>query len=247
MTAPAETQQRVNDEPRWGMGDALGGWVFAQVLAAVVGGAILLAAGYGNSGRSVSQASMALFALLQTPLWIGFLAAPIWAARTKGRGVVTDFGLRFRPSDLVGVPIGILAQLVMVPVVSYPFLRLSGKSAHDLAEPARQLAERARDGSTVGVIAFVIVAVVGAPIVEELFFRGLVMRSIEKRFGTAVGLVGSALLFGITHFELLQLPALSVAGLIFGALALRSGRLGPAVACHLAFNATTVVAMLWFS
>ncbi|MCB0978880.1 MAG: CPBP family intramembrane metalloprotease [Acidimicrobiales bacterium] len=247
MFTPAETPRGGVAQPRWGMGDAALGWLFAQFLAAIAGALILGAAGYGTDGKGVDDASMALLAVLQMPLWIGFVATPVWAARTKGYGIVEDFRLRVAPSDVVGLPIGVAAQLVMVPLVSYPFLRLTGTDMDKLSEPARELAQKARDGSTLGVVLFALVVVVGAPIVEELFFRGLVLRSIEKRWGSALGLIGSSVLFGVTHFQALQLPALTVAGVIFGALALRSDRLGPSIACHMAFNATTVVTLLWFT
>ncbi len=50
--------------------------------------------------------------------------------------------------------------------------------------------------------------------------------------------------FGLVHFQLLQLPGLIVAGILFGILAHRAGRLGPAIAAHVTFNMVTVVALL---
>ncbi len=83
-----------------------------------------------------------------------------------------------------------------------------------------------------------------APIVEELFFRGLVLRSLERRFGTVWAVVGSSAIFAATHFEPLQFIALFVFGLVAALLAVRTGRLGPSMFAHLAFNATTVVILL---
>jgi membrane protease YdiL (CAAX protease family) len=51
-------------------------------------------------------------------------------------------------------------------------------------------------------------------------------------------------LFAATHFQLLQLPALALAGALFGVLAHRAGRLGPAIAAHIVFNMTAVVTLL---
>ena len=51
-------------------------------------------------------------------------------------------------------------------------------------------------------------------------------------------------MFGATHFQLLQLPGLVLAGALFGVLAYRSGRLGPAIVAHVAFNMVTVVSLL---
>ncbi|HCW00431.1 MAG TPA: CPBP family intramembrane metalloprotease, partial [Acidimicrobiaceae bacterium] len=50
--------------------------------------------------------------------------------------------------------------------------------------------------------------VVLAPVAEELFFRGMALRVLEARMARRVALVVSAAFFGLTHFQLLQLPAL---------------------------------------
>ena len=92
-----------------------------------------------------------------------------------------------------------------------------------------------------------VVVIVGAPIVEELFFRGLVLRSLQRRFGDAWSVIASAGVFGLAHLSTsgaaLQLPALVALGLILAVLALRTGRLGPGIFAHGAFNAVTVVAL----
>lgn len=235
-------------EPRWGIGDALVGWLVAVSAASLISTIILLAAGYGgDDGKPVEDIPMTLVAAQYPAWWLGFVGIPIWAAWLKGRGVVADFGMRIRAWDLWGIPAGIAAQLVLVPLVSFPVLWLSGTDTDELSRPARELADKAQAGATLGVVLFALVVVVGAPLAEELFFRGLLLRSIEKRWGTAVALIGSSVVFGITHFQLLQFPALTVAGLVFGAFAVRTGRLGGAILCHMAFNAVTVVNLLWFS
>jgi hypothetical protein len=125
--------------------------------------------------------------------------------------------------------------------VSWPVLQLLGKDSDDLEKPARELADKAHGP---GVLLLVLVVVVGAPLIEELFFRGLTLRSVTRRFGAPAGVVGSAVLFGLTHFEPLQLPALVVFGLLAAFLARRSGRLGPAIWAHVAFNLTAVIQLL---
>ena len=80
---------------------------------------------------------------------------------------------------------------------------------------------------------------------EELFFRGLVLRSLEKRFGTGWAVVGSSVFFGATHFQPLQFAALTATGAVFALLVVRTGRLGPAIIAHLAFNSITVISVVW--
>jgi membrane protease YdiL (CAAX protease family) len=79
--------------------------------------------------------------------------------------------------------------------------------------------------------------------VEELFFRGLVQRAVARRFGRVAAIGASAVLFGLAHFELLQLPALILFGVVLAVLADRTGRLGPGIVAHAAFNAVTVLTL----
>jgi membrane protease YdiL (CAAX protease family) len=93
-------------------------------------------------------------------------------------------------------------------------------------------------------VLLVLLTVIGAPIVEELFFRGLLLRSLERRLRAPLAIGVAALLFSLAHFQVLQFLALVIFGAIAGTLAHRAQRLGPAIWAHVAFNATTVVVLL---
>lgn len=234
--APTDAPRAV----RWGMGDALIGLLVAYT-AGAIGLAIVLAV---TGAADADALTLPQAALTYPPLWLGFVGVPVWAAATKGRGWIRDFGVAVRPSDIpLGIAAGIAAQLVLVPLISYPFLELFGKTFDDLERPARQLADKAVGGG--GQLVFILIVVIGAPLAEELFFRGLWLRSSIRRLGTAGGLVLTSVVFAATHTQTLQFPALVGAGAVFGYLAIRTGRLGPSVAAHMAFNATSAVSLLW--
>jgi uncharacterized protein len=216
-------------------------------LAGAVVGAVILAA-TGNTQEAVDgELSLAMTALLQIPLWSGYLGMPLYAAKAKGNGVVADFGLRMKPRDVpVGLGAGLLTQLVAIPV-AYALLfwltdAIGWDIDHDLSGAARDLVDRATD--PVGVVLLVLITVVFAPVIEELFFRGLLLRSIEKRFGPRWALWGSSIVFAAVHLQLLQFPALVMIGLVLGWLTLRNGRLGPSIWAHVAFNATATITLL---
>ncbi len=259
MTAPAPpTAPEAAPAPRWGLGDALVGWLVAETMALFAAVALLSSTGRiqpvgqvvldqvgAVTGRELVATVTPLWmvAVLQAFLWFGLLGAPVLAARSKGRGLVSDFGLRMRAVDVpVGLAIGVACQLVLVPVVSIPWARALGRDISELEEPARALADKATD--PLGVALLVLIVVIGAPVVEELFFRGLLQRSAVRRWSPAVAVALSSVVFGVTHFEVLQLPALIAFGLVLALLAQRTGRLGPSIMAHLAFNAVTVVALL---
>ena len=54
----------------------------------------------------------------------------------------------------------------------------------------------------------------------------------------------SSVAFGAAHIEPLQFPALFLFGLVAALLTTRTGRLGPSICAHIAFNAFTVIALL---
>jgi membrane protease YdiL (CAAX protease family) len=70
------------------------------------------------------------------------------------------------------------------------------------------------------------------------------MRAIDRRYGSVAAIAGSAVVFGLAHFQLLQLPALILFGLVLAILAKRTGRLGPGIVAHATFNAATVLTLV---
>jgi membrane protease YdiL (CAAX protease family) len=130
-----------------------------------------------------------------------------------------------------------------VPLVSYPWIWLLGEDSDKLEERARLLADRA-DGFAAGLLLVVIVGI-GAPIFEEIFYRGLVLQALRKRgLGPAVAIGITAAVFAGIHLSMVELPALFVFALGAGYLAHRYDRLGPAIVAHMAFNLVTTANIL---
>ena len=231
VTAPEDVRP-----VRWGMGDAALGWLAAQTCGAITLGLVAVLSGVDEA----DDLSLGWLALGQLGLWLGFIGATWAAAQFKGNGLVRDFGVRGRPWDsIVGLGVGVATQLLVLPLLYLPIYVLFDKNSEDVEQVARDLTDRATD--PVGVVLLVLIVGICAPIAEELFYRGLVFRSIENRYGTWPGIVGSGLVFGASHFQLLQLPGLAVFGMILAYLTSRTGRLVPAIFAHVAFNMVTVI------
>jgi membrane protease YdiL (CAAX protease family) len=220
--------------PRWGLGDAAIGMLVGWLATAVV-----LAVWAGSKGVDPNHPSLGALAAGEAALWLGLLGAPIVASRRKGAGdLAVDFGFSFRWTDApLGLAAGLVCQYVLVWLVYLPMQQFVSKQ--QLEEPVRRVTDSAHG---VSFVILSIVVVVGAPIVEELFFRGLVLRSLQRRFGDAWAVIGSAVLFGLAHFEKFQLPALVALGVVLGIMAVRTRRLGLAVFTHAGFNLVTMVA-----
>jgi CAAX protease family protein len=231
---------------RWGLGDAAAGLGIANVAAVLIGAVILGLAGY--AGDDPDTFPLALIAVLQVPLWAGYLGVPLYAANRKGNGVTRDFGLSMHARDVpVGIGAGLGTQFVAIPALYYavlfPLLDLVGWDVdRDLSADARELTNKATD--VAGVVLLVVIVVVLAPIIEELFFRGLLMRALDRRWGPRWALWIQALVFGAVHLQLLQLPALVLFGLVAGWLAQRRKRLGASIWAHVAFNAGATTLLL---
>src|SRR5438309_4532974 len=162
------------EAPQWGLGDALGGFAVGFVCLAVAGA--LWVSLTGNTAVPPG-----FVAATEAGLWVGTVGAPVLASWRKGtRDLARDFGLYMRSRDPgVGIPVGVASQLLLVPLISLPILWLTGH--HDLSKPAKDVIGIAHGFGSIALLTLVLV--VGAPIAEELFFRGLLLRSIQRRFG----------------------------------------------------------------
>jgi uncharacterized protein len=160
---------------------------------------------------------------------------------------VADFGLRQERWDwLKGLGAGLGTQVVAIPLLYVLIFTITDALGwdidQDLSAAARELTDKATD--PVGVVLLVLIVAVLAPIIEELFFRGLLLRAVERRSGPTWALWVSSVIFGAVHLQALQFPALTLIGLVLGWMTLRTGRLGPAIWAHIAFNSVATALLL---
>jgi len=181
-------------------------------------------------------------------LWIGFIGAPWLASRTQGtRNFVRDLGVRFRVIDLVGIAIGIGGQ-ILVALMYAPFQH----EIHDFNGPSHKLTGGSHGA---GFVVIAIATVVFAPAMEELFFRGLLLKALVRLFtplrvaggaraaGVVLAVIVDGLLFGLAHGEWVQLAGLAAFGIILAAVSYRTGRLGMNMVAHATFNLVAIVAI----
>jgi membrane protease YdiL (CAAX protease family) len=162
------------------------------------------------------------------PGWRDMLGVPRRAAtlvREALWGVVAGVVLYFAVAIVVAVPLTILFNAFSSTEVSTP----------EQVSP---------DVSVWGKILAVVLAVAIAPIAEELFFRGLLFRSIRDRRGFATGAVASAALFGLVHYvpspwkDALLLQSIMVfTGFALAWIYERRASIAANMVAHMTFNA----------
>ena len=232
---------------------AIGGFIVGQLLALVI--ALIAGAIAGKTAAQMSAIASSgeppewYVASSLLGVWIGFVAAPWLASRTQGtRHFVADLGLRFRWIDLVGIAIGLGGQIA-VGLLYAPFRH----DIHNFNAPSQKLTGASHGG---GFLLIALATVVVAPFAEELFFRGLLLKSLLRLFtpvvsagrarvlGVVLAVLLDGLLFGLAHGEWIQLAGLALFGCVLAAISYRTGRLGMNMVSHATFNLVAVIALL---
>jgi uncharacterized protein len=237
-------------------------WLFYAVLGFLVGqlaGSVFGVVAGDLAGKNAAQ--MAAISSASVPpewyvlstlvgLWIGFFGAPWLASFTRGtRHLWADLGVRFRWIDLWGIAVGVGGQLV-IALVYAPFQH----DIHDFNGPSQKLTGGAHGP---GFLVVALATVFLAPFLEELFFRGLLFKSLARLFtptgagptrargaGVVVAVLLDGLLFGLAHGEWVQLAGLALFGVALAAISYRTGRLGMNMVAHASFNLVAILAIL---
>lgn len=220
---------------RWGIPDAVvtgALWFFFSLLSA---GVVLVL--FGEEALA-SPPPVALLALLSIP-WIGLAGWPLLVAWWRGNGPVIDFGYTWRLSDLGwGVLYGGVA-LVGSALIAVATTAAFGDFDSAVGELVSD------DASMAFLIVFGILVGIGAPLVEELAFRGLVFGALAKR-GLApwltIGLSG--LIFALFHFEPIRAPLLLWTGLVLGLARFHRGSTTVATIAHMSVNLPAAFALI---
>lgn len=177
-------------------------------------------------------------------LWAFLVGAAVLGSRRYGTGdLAHDYWAGFRPADAAR---GVGASLVGRAVVTLVTVVIVGLAQRKTVGNTQILTHQR--GHVVDLIVVGAGAVIGAPIVEELFFRGLLLRSLASRlrYGWAVAIQG--VVFGLVHAQFNQdsLTAMAVAagtasfGMVQGYFAAR-WRLGALMVSHALFNLLPVL------
>lgn len=218
-------------EASWGWPAAVAGLALGSAPEVLLTITAALGGGASTSRTEVTVSSAALLAVSALVVygWQG-LAAWLFSLRTAGRSLAL-WGFR-RPTRAFfwTIPLALVAVYAVTVV-------------HDLVvHPEQQqiISEFPRSGA--GIVLFVLVAVVMAPLFEEVVFRGFLFRGFANSWGWVWGAVVSSAIFGIAHLQLDVFVPLAVLGFALAWVYRRTGSLWTCVAMHAVFNAVAVLA-----
>ena len=160
-----------------------------------------------------------------------------------------DLGIRMKWIDLIGIPIGLAGQFLVVLMYA-PFQH----EIHDFNGPTNRLTGSAHGGG------FVVIAHRhhrlrpghGGAVLPRACCSRACVRAFTPlgatgrvRVATVVlAVIVDGLLFGLAHGEWVQLAGLAVFGMVLAAISYRTGRLGMNFLAHATFNAVAILALV---
>jgi uncharacterized protein len=213
------------------------GQVGAFVLSTIVGLFF-----YDRETRQLKTTPGATAAMF-VPLWVAFGMTAYIVAKRRGEFA---FGRRpyVRRSDGLWFLAGIGAQFAIGAV--YLLLPIDTEK---LGEPAKEIFDRANQNPT-GIVLLGLAVGIGAPIMEELFYRGVIFRGFvlafdrrSERVRRFAPMVLSSIVFAAIHFQVLQFGALFAVGMLCAFAYRKTDRIASAIAVHAGFNLTTVITL----
>lgn len=213
----------------------------ATILGSLVASRFLL--------RSLAHLHWPIFVYAVIAAVLGYgpvLAVTVWISRRSGRGRWReDVGLFVRWADTgwgsvtwlcclgAQIAVGAIVTGFDIPLVS------NTEGIDDLS------ADRGY------VIALLVTAVVAAPIVEEIVFRGIVLKGFLSRMPAWVAIGVQAIVFGCAHFDPVRgtgniglVMVLSGVGAVLGGAAYLFRRIGPTIIAHAILNALAMAIVL---
>jgi membrane protease YdiL (CAAX protease family) len=205
--------------------------VVIAALATAVAASVIFAAILGGPGGSVLlltaiafQASLTAFTLL-------------WVA-VRHRGWVPALGLRSRDTarDVsfgawTGAAIFGLAAFGLLPLLELLWRGVTGGAPPAISQPIVPV-----DPSPVQIVLGVASVVIGAPVAEELFFRGFLFGSLRGRLPFLPAAAISGFVFALFHVQPLLVAVMTFVGVALAYLYERRRSLAVPIAAHAIFN-----------
>ncbi|MFT4867188.1 MAG: membrane protease YdiL (CAAX protease family) [Ilumatobacter sp.] len=180
---------------------------------------------------------------------VGYGPSLIWckyASRRWGTGkFFDDVGLKPEWSDLGWGPLVWLVAIGTQVAIGALVLAFGVPLSNNTDGISELTADRTY------IVSLVITAVIAAPFVEEIVFRGVVMRGLRSRLSAVPTVILQGVLFGVAHIDPVRgagniglAVILSGVGVAFGGAAYLLRRIGPTIVAHAIFNGVVLLLVI---
>jgi membrane protease YdiL (CAAX protease family) len=223
-------------------------WLGLIVLAVAVTVAALAAQGFTPDLVRPAMAGFMRTSAFHHAVSISLYLVFLYFFWRIARRVSTDaLAARFRALPWPTVTIAALVGMALA--VSVPLLS-AYLANHHIIElvPTKSELKTVPHSPVEWVIALASVGLV-APLVEELYFRGIVLGWLMRKMPLAAAVLANAAIFGLVHFSFVDHAGLggwyitgilALVGLVAGVLAVKTRSLWASFALHSAYNATLI-------
>lgn len=205
-----------------------------------------------NSGASPAKLSRIFSDKLSDPkillgiLIFNCLGLLIWAyglSMLRGsKNFFKDFGIGFSKSSIYFFFAGIALQIITI-IISVPISLLRSGDTN------QQVVQDFKDANGLAKVALFVMVAFVVPFIEELCFRGIFLRGLQKHAKPMVAILVCGIIFGAIHLgdtaALYGLTPLILVGIFASALAVYRGKIDASIALHIGFNITTAIILLF--
>lgn len=240
-----------------------GGWVsVADVIPADLAGAALLANLFLASGLIGIFSAMApepetprvpgpgmilVSALLYLALYLFIAGLLGFTLKRRGSGLKSFLGLD-KPPLILRAAKGLLilaAALPLLYLISSLWTVLLTKGFGLVLKEQDPVTLFRTATSPLDIFGIIFLAVVVAPLGEELIFRGYLLPVLKRYVGRWPAILGTGLFFGVIHGNWAAAAALALLGILLALAYEHTGSLVTPITMHMVFNSITVVILLF--
>ena len=234
VAAAPSGPRRLRERPAvsWSWWEAIGVYLGAFLVAGFASLPVFRMVGDEDLATMVTSLVAALVIVGVLLLWLNRAHAG-W---TQAMGLPARWG----PDVRAGIVFGIGLYPVVVLLIGLLLTLLFESITGDMVRGPEQIPQGL---SPVGIAFTLVYGIVVAPLGEELFFRGVLFRSIRDRHGFWVGALASGVAFGLIHYipgsaldALLLMTVMVFTGIGFAYIYERRGTIVAPMAAHVTFN-----------
>ena len=125
------------------------------------------------------------------------------------------------------ISLGATYAVAIVGDILFEYIKIFGVNVNDLSQPIPD--------TPLGLFIYFLTVVIGAPIFEEILFRGIFLTH-HMKYGCWHAIIVSGILFGLIHQNHQQMFFAAALGIIFGYIDVKAGSIIPSVIAHVTVN-----------